>query len=190
MCGRFLILENSLQQAETIAEIPAWIQGELRFGEIFPSMPALVLKENAAKNGLVGDIMKFGYLYEAKNRRIINARAETVEEKWMFKRAFAKNRVVVVCTRFYEWDAIKQKVSFYEPGETMYLGALAIDDAFVILTKEANASVADFHHRMPVIFNGAQARAWVEDKDLASALLKSVSPMLEHDIPGGQPALF
>lgn len=192
MCGRFMINEEAYFQAASIAQIPAWIQGELHFGEIYPSMPSLVLVQNPDTGTLEGRIYTFGYIYErnGKKQQIINARSETVAEKWMFKKAFKTSRAAVVCSRFFEWDPEKQKVAFFEPGAAMYLAALVLEDGFVILTKEANPSVQLYHHRMPVIFDAAQAKAWITQPQLAPALMETASPMLEHHIQDKQMPLF
>ncbi len=199
MCGRFEIDRESLQNALQIADIPTSIQERIRFGEIFPTNFSLVLKAreetpipvqtNSKK--LIGDLMKFGYRYSSQQMvsgakplqtqsLILNARAETVASKWMFRNAFKHNRIVVVCSLFYEWTLQKQKISFFEPHKTMYLAAIAIDDCFVILTKEANSSVDAFHHRMPVIFDADQALGWILDSDISASLWKEASPTLSH----------
>lgn len=184
MCGRFLFGEEAYLNAAAIAHMPQWIQEELHFGEIYPSQSALVLKKNQNGDGLEGAVMKFGYSYTRagsdRKQLIINARSETVDSKWMFRWAFLHERVVVVASAFYEWTADKQKVTYYEPDQTLYIGAIAKDDGFVILTKEANASVRDVHHRMPVLFDTAQAKIWVERDDLAKDLMDTVSPLLDH----------
>lgn len=187
MCGRFLLTESSVQAAQTLVSIPEWIQNELHFGDIFPSMSSLVIERDPRTSALCAGFLSFGYLYGDRKQRMINARAETVETKWMFRKAFASSRVAVVCSAFYEWDSAKQKVAFSEPGRTMYLAALRLDDAFVILTREANASVAPWHHRMPVVLNADQAGEWILSDDDARTLLKSASPALSHTITQSRP---
>ncbi len=194
MCGRFLLNEEAYQEAKSIAHIPDWIQEKLRFGEIYPTNEALVLQKSKQDAGLEGAVLKFGYAYtrpnETRKQLILNARAETVETKWMFRRAFERDRVVVVASAFYEWSKEKQKVAYYEPGQTLYLAAIAKEDGFIILTKGANDSVKDVHHRMPVILDGVQAKAWVENPDLAKALMETVSPQLAHSHLNRQLSLF
>lgn len=199
MCGRFELNKQSVQAALQIAEISPTVQEHLRFGEIFPTNSSLVLKKNEntitpvnmTSKKLIGDIMKFGYRYSAKQTvsqtkslqtqsLILNARAETIASKWMFRHAFKQDRIVVVCSSFYEWTLQKQKMSFFEPHKTMYLAAIAIDGCFVILTKEANASIESFHHRMPVIFDAKQAEQWILDPNLSKTLWQEASPMLTH----------
>ncbi len=194
MCGRFLLNEEAYQDAKSIAHIPDWIQEKLRFGEIYPTNEALVIRKDPQQAGLEGAVFKFGYTYtranETKKQLIINARAETVASKWMFRQAFEKDRVVVVASAFYEWSKDKQKVAYYEPGQPLYLAAIAKDDGFIILTKDANDSVRDVHHRMPIVLDGAQAKVWIENLDLAKVLMETVSPQLSHSHLNRQLSLF
>lgn len=189
MCGRFLINEESLQSAECIAEIPEWVQEQLKFGDIFPSQPSLVLRRE--KEHLEGSLMPFGFYSESLRKRIINARAESADRKWMFRQALASNRCVVVCSLFYEWDAQKQMLSFYSPDhQTLYLAGLIIDQQFVILTTQANPSVSFCHPRMPLILDREQAQKWVLDSNAAAALLHTVPPALDHSGSFEQQSLF
>lgn len=187
MCGRFFINEEAFDDAAQIAEIPAWIQGELHFGDIYPSRPSLILEK--AGDHFQGAVADFGYFSESMNKRIINARAETAAEKYMFRKAWKTSRCVVVAARFYEWDADKQKIGFKLP-HTMYLGALKLGNDFVILTEEANDSMKPYHHRMPVVFTAQQAKAWVMDEPESGELWKQASPDFDALLPPSQPALF
>lgn len=181
MCGRFLMDEPALVSSKKIARIPDWIQQEIHFGDIYPSMPSLVLVDHDGQ--LEGRLEVFGAFQEKMNKRIINARSETVQEKWMFRHAFHHDRCVVPCGRFYEWSPEREKVSFFLQDQTMYLAAVSLEDSFVILTRPANASVDDVHHRMPVIFNADQAVRWVTDEQAACQLLNQPGPQLENDRP-------
>ncbi len=180
--------EPALTASKKIAVIPEWIQEEIHFGDIYPSMPSLVLVGHDGH--LEGKMEFFGAWQEKMKKRIINARSETVGEKWMFRHAFHHDRCVIPCGRFYEWTPDKEKVGYSLPDQTMFLGALSLGDDFVILTRAANASVEDVHHRMPVIFNEEQAKSWVLDDQAAASLLDLNGPQLENDRRHGQLSLF
>jgi putative SOS response-associated peptidase YedK len=111
--------------------------------------------------------------------KMINARAETVDEKGSYKRliATADRRALLLADGFYEWlrpeDRKQPRVPFrftladgqpfafaglWTPGR---LDGEPIESA-TILTTGANALVAAIHDRMPVILAGPDAEhAWL-----------------------------
>jgi len=111
--------------------------------------------------------------------KMINARAETVDQKGAYKRliATAERRALLLADGFYEWlrpeDRKQPRVPFrftLADGEPFAFAGLwtpgkldgeAIESA-TILTTGANALVAAIHDRMPVILAGPDAeRAWL-----------------------------
>ena len=58
---------------------------------------------------IVGEFQQWGLPGFRGRQQIINARAETVTEKPMFRRSIAFQRCVIPATGFYEWDAAKHK---------------------------------------------------------------------------------
>lgn len=189
MCGRFQLNDSALETVDKIARIPRTVQLELNLGTRFPSQPALVLMERSHE--LYGALMDFGFYTSNLKKRIINARAETAAEKSMFSNAIAHRRCVVPCSVFYEWDAQKQMISFFkENHETMYLGAIYIENQFIILTTEANASIRPYHSRMPLVLDLEQAREWVLNSSASNALLHMHPESLSHYLPERMPRLF
>ncbi|MEY8380294.1 SOS response-associated peptidase [Ileibacterium valens] len=181
MCGRFLMNEEALAAVENFVKIPRSIQGQLDLGMIFPSNPSLVIYEDG--NDFKAGIKHFGFLSEKLKKRIINARAETIEEKWMFKNAFHHQRCVIPCALFYEWNSAKERISFTENGHpVMYLAGIWMKDDFVILTTEANSSMERFHHRMPLILTKEQSEEWILNYSEASKLLDIIPPALRYHI--------
>ncbi len=192
MCGRFLMNEEAVKAVEKIVKIPAGIQDQLDLGMIFPSNPSLVIYDDG--QGFGAAIKNFGVLSEKLRKRIINARAETITEKWMFRNAFYHQRCLIPCALFYEWNREKQRISFYENEEpVLYLAGIWMKDDFVILTTAANASMEAFHHRMPLVLRQEQLNSWLNDPAEAEKILNAVPPMLDHhfDHPSSrQPSLF
>ena len=123
-----------------------------------------------------------------KGGLMINARAETVCEKPMFRRSMAAQRCVIPATSFYEWDAARHKYQFALPGEPLYLAGLYdnVDGAnrFVILTTTPNASMHGIHDRMPLILRRDQIRPWLTDAESALHLLAAPPPLLERHSTG------
>ena len=128
--------------------------------------------------------------------KMINARAETVEEKSAYKRliATAERRALLLADGFYEWlrpeDRKQPRVPFrftLADGEPFAFAGLwtpgkvegePIESA-TIVTTSANALVAAIHDRMPVILAGPDAeRAWLSP-ELDAAAAKALCVPLE-----------
>jgi putative SOS response-associated peptidase YedK len=103
----------------------------------------------------------------------INARAETVHEKALFREAFAKRRALIPATGFFEWQKRadgKQPYRFQredlEPfafaglWEFARIGSQEILSAAIIVG-EPNPLAAAIHDRMPVILNPEDYDRWL-----------------------------
>jgi len=126
---------------------------------------------------------------DAKGKRPINARAETVRTKPAFREAFAARRCILPASHFFEWrmsaDGSKTPHCIrLAGGEPMALAAIweswrdpAAPDAAVlftcaVLTSPANAFMTPLHERMPVILPPRAFESWLTgETDEASALL-------------------
>jgi putative SOS response-associated peptidase YedK len=104
----------------------------------------------------------------------INARAETLQEKPMFRGLIAAKRCIVPASGFYEWRKVDgRKQPYYvtsDDGEVWGLAGLydvthdEENDAagsFTIITTGANPLVAALHERMPVILRREDEEEWV-----------------------------
>ena len=160
--------------------------GVAKTGEIGPGdvAPALIGRESR----VVAVPATFGWPGFDGGRPLINARAETAAVKPTFAESLAERRIILPATGFFEWshpeDGTPKVKYLFSLDETpvMYLCGLyrVIEGQlrFVILTREANDSVADVHHRMPVIVGEDAVRAYLTDFDAARDILASASPDL------------
>jgi putative SOS response-associated peptidase YedK len=107
---------------------------------------------------------------------MINARSETLLERPSFKQLVATRRCLVPADGFYEWRregnrkvpmwiTLKSREPFAFPG----LWDCWIDRdsgtqlyTFTIITTRANALVRRIHERMPVIYDAAMGRQWLD----------------------------
>lgn len=124
-----------------------------------------------------------------------NARAETVSEKPTFRAAFRSRRCVIPASGTYEWQDVpdgKQPWYFTATGGPLLLIAglweeapdpdqpgRTLRSATMVIT-DANAYVARYHDRMPVILNHNSMKTWLGLDD-PSPLLK---PAPEDAITG------
>ena len=100
---------------------------------------------------------------------LINARIETVEEKPSFKGLINTSRCIVIASGYYEWvqtDSGKQP--YYIQGEDNVLPIAGLwtrwndTKTFTIITKSANSSVSNIHHRMPLIIEKNHIKSFLD----------------------------
>ncbi len=104
----------------------------------------------------------------------INARAETVATRGLFRGAFERHRCVVVADGFYEWTGPKndRRPMWFHPrqGGTIAFAGIFVPwptDAgplpcFCIVTTAANDLVAPIHDRMPAVLTAEDLGAWLD----------------------------
>ncbi len=106
---------------------------------------------------------------------LINARAETLEEKPAFRELLASHRCLVPASGFFEWkNEGKRKVPHYIrlAGEPLFSFAGLNDQwqhpggvtvsTYTIVTCEANELVSPLHDRMPVILSREDEDRWLD----------------------------
>jgi putative SOS response-associated peptidase YedK len=129
----------------------------------------------------------------SESSRRINARAETAATSRAFRDALRHRRCLVLADGFYEWRREgKLRVPFYFRPLSPRLVTLAglwerwkdPDGhwllSFTILTGPANALVAKYHDRMPLVVAAASRDRWLScaeaDPSAALELIKPWSP--------------
>ena len=172
MCGRYHMGEDTLEEA--IEQMQALNESEPHTGDVMPGGVAPVVC--AAPKGLVCMPMRWGFQARKGGGLLINARRETALQKPAFSRSVMEHRCVMPCDAFYEWDPVKQMVTFRVPGRNViYLaGCYNVFEGerrFVILTGEANESMRDVHPRMPMILDAEQADVWIRNDKRTRELL-------------------
>lgn len=194
MCGRYLF---STQEYKEFRQIVRDAQrrssdqhDELNFpmaGDIAPTNEAPVLVASGDK--VVAEFQRWG-IPGWRGGLMINARAETVCEKPMFRKSMAAQRCVIPASGYYEWDAGKHKYFFQLPGKPIYLAGIYDNiegvNCFVVLTMAPNETVQDIHDRMPLILTHEQVRPWLTDSQAALQLLTISPPALQRSSEDGQ----
>lgn len=121
-----------------------------------------------------------------KTKGVINARAETVDEKPYFRSAFRSSRCVIPADGFYEWlKSGKERHPFFfhrkDNGLFAFAGlysALAGGDriGFTLITTTPNELVAKVHNRMPVMLEEAEVRTWLSSSATRDELAAMLDP--------------
>lgn len=126
----------------------------------------------------------------SRSKLVINARAETVAERPMFRAGFARHRCLIPADGFFEWkqiDGDRQPHWFHRAGGEALLLAAVLDpprtpDAparFAVITRPAVADLRWIHDRMPVILDSEAVSPWLHGElDEARALLERAPPTL------------
>jgi putative SOS response-associated peptidase YedK len=135
------------------------------------------------------DLMRWGRVpYWAKDISTINAMAETIDTKPVFREAFQRRRCLVPVDNFYEWRKIgpKEKQPYAIALADRSLMALAglcetwkspageTVRSFTIATTTPNELCAPIHNRMPVILVLGAWSAWLGEKPASPAELKAM----------------
>jgi putative SOS response-associated peptidase YedK len=108
--------------------------------------------------------------------RMINARAETLTEKPSFRNAYKRRRCLLLADGWYEW---KTETGGKQPyliqaanGEPFAMAGLWESwietpgepplETCAIVTTEATGSLADIHHRTPVVLSSSAYDTWLD----------------------------
>lgn len=194
MCGRYQFSTGEYKEFQQIVRDAqrrsSGQHNELNFpmaGDIAPTDEAPVLVASGSK--VVAEFQRWG-IPGWRGGLMINARAETVCEKPMFRRSIAAQRCVVPATGYYEWDKEKHKYFFQIPGKPLYLAGIFDNvegvNCFVVLTTKPNTTVHDIHDRMPLLLSSEQIRPWLTSAQDALQLLTIVPPALVKACEDGQ----
>lgn len=177
MCARFT-LDVEMQQLQDAFGLTNSIEITPTWNRAPGAMSPIVIHDRIglAKWGLRPAWAKAGTKVAPHNARI-----ETAATKPYFRSAWAKRRCLVPATGFYEWqntDVGKQPIYFDYSGQVFAFAGLwekankkdtseqKVDSAvtFTILTQPAIGSVAEIHHRMPVILAPDTYNSWLADE--------------------------
>ena len=197
MCGRYHFSAELLDEIRDLTEQKDW---KLELGvlerAIHPGDTAPVITAAGDQGGsLRACRQKWGYPGPGGKGLVFNARSESVFEKRMFRNSVSQRRAAVPVSWFYEWNKNKEKFTFTKEGSRIlflagFYGRYEDGDRFVILTTQANASMAPVHSRMPLVLEREQVREWILDSKKTKELLGQEPPRLARDCEYEQQTLF
>jgi putative SOS response-associated peptidase YedK len=186
MCGRYALLNpNQLFDRFGVTN-QLDISLEPR-DDIRPSQLAPVVKM-----GYQAALMRWGLIPSWSKdptigQKMINARAEGLDQKPSFRKPLRSSRCLVPATGFYEWQPTqngKIKYQFSLAGGKMFGFAGLYDvwsdpisgerrETFTIITTSPNGLVAPVHNRMPVILSPKDEEIWLDPDETDSLYLLS-----------------
>ena len=194
MCGRAK-LETDVSQIKIAFRIPpeyptpnfppSW--------NVAPTDNLPIVRYEAKAQHRTLDLMRWGLVpYWAKDIKIgfstINAMAETVDAKPVFREAFQRRRCIVVIDSFYEWKKLDAKnrqpyaialadrslMALDGLWETWRSPAKEMIRSFTIVTTRPNELCGELHDRMPVILPAETWPRWLGEESAEPGQLKSM----------------
>jgi len=202
MCGRFVLTTpisgiQSLFLVEELFNLPPRVN-------IAPTqdVAAVRLGEDGKRHLAM---LRWGLIpFWAKDKAIgvkaINARAEGLAEKPMFREAFARRRCLIPADGWYEWVGPKtarrplryefegrQPFAFaglWESWRDRAAGDTRIESC-TIVTTEPNRLAAQAHDRMPAVLGPDAFQAWLAQGTSREALQALLAPYPDADGPYG-----
>jgi putative SOS response-associated peptidase YedK len=196
MCGRFALYVTLEELADYFGLPEPPNQLAPRYN-IAPTQPVGLVRVNAQSQEREWALTLWGLIPSwskdpSIGARMINARAETVDEKPAFRAAFKRRRCIIPTSGFYEWkktDGGKQPYFITSAnGEPLGLAGLWESwsgpngeelESCTILTTDANEAVATLHDRMPVILMPEDYDDWLgAGKDSTPAQLSQLKHLL------------
>lgn len=196
MCGRFALYVTLEELTDYFGLSESPTQLAPRYN-IAPTQPVGLVRVNAQSQQREWALALWGLIPSWSKdptigARMINARAETVDEKPAFRAAFKRRRCIIPASGFYEWKKMNGGKQPYfitsADGEPLGLAGLweswsgpngeALESC-TILTTDANEAVALLHDRMPVILNPEDYDEWLgAGKDSTPAQLLQLKHLL------------
>jgi putative SOS response-associated peptidase YedK len=189
MCGRFALVSDltGIQEKFDIRKISAEFQPDWN---VSPGqyIPAVIHREghNELVSFLWGLIPSWAK-DPSIGHKMINARAETIQEKPSFRDAFKNRRCLIIADGFYEWGKNNKKKNplylYLKSGEPFGLAGLyetwtspdkSPINTCTIITTGSNQLIQSFHDRMPVILPKEKEQIWLNDRAADKSMLFSV----------------
>jgi len=192
MCGRYHLVtsvDRLIEEFSVTRSILRLDDFQPRYN-IAPGHFVPVIRQHEGERALT--LAKWGLVpHWSKEPRLkystINARAETVAEKPVYRTPFKTRRCIVPATGFYEWKASLDYKTPYnihtKDGHTMAFAGLWDHwgntpedgfDSFSIIVTQANDSVAPIHDRMPVILSAETYGTWLDPANTDTASLSTL----------------
>ncbi len=199
MCGRFFVYDETTDAIERmVREVKVSVRTQRITGDIHPTECAAVI--SPGPNGMIADVKRWGFPGFENPKVLINARAETVMERKMFRDSVMHRRIIIPAAGFYEWNRQKEKVTFTEADVANDRASLLFiagfynrfegEERFIILTTDANESMRDVHDRMPLILERDDLKLWLYEDEKVEELLCKEPGRLHRKMEYEQQRLF
>lgn len=191
MCGRYTLARSQQELSERFGVQQLFFDLIPRYN-IAPTQKVPVVLNHSGDRSI--EVFQWGLIPSWTQdlklaKPLINARAETLNEKASFRSALKSRRCIVPADGFYEWKKVgtAKQPMFIHGTEDQILGFAGIweewkneDDGgaivrtFSIITTAANKTMSAVHDRMPVILAPEAEDLWLDPQQKNPASLVSI----------------
>ena len=203
MCGRFTLTVNPTEVEETFGSYTFPQTFAPRFN-VAPTQPVLAIANDDQNTAdfFVWGLIPMWAKDPSIGNRMINARAETLEEKPAFRGSLKYKRCLILADGFYEWKASegkKAKTPFFIHMKDRKPFAFAglwdswnspdgsLVKSCTIITTEPNELTNLIHNRMPVILHPRDYAKWLDPSPQAPDRLKPLLKPFSADLMDAYP---
>jgi len=183
MCGRFTL--RSVDRIRIALANRVQLDQVVPRYNIAPTQPVITLTQSDQAEELVWGLIPY---WSKEPAPIINARAETLEDRASFRESFERRRCLILADGFYEWRRVgkaKQPFFFQRQDEDAFAFAGIWDKwrkdgvtirSCAIVTTNANELLLPVHDRMPVMLPESAYEMWLDSKVSTAELKKLLEP--------------
>ena len=186
MCGRFTLTVNPADLQETFENYTFPQTFAPRFN-IAPTQPILAIPNDDRRTAdfFIWGLIPMWAKDPSIGSRLINARAETIEEKPSFRGSLKYKRCLILADGFYEWkSAGKTKIPYFiHMSDRKPFAFAGLWDSWnspdgsqvkscTIITTEPNDLMSLIHNRMPAILHPRDYEKWLDPSAQTPETLK------------------
>jgi putative SOS response-associated peptidase YedK len=173
VCGRYTVSGSDIAGLRQRFGLDERVEVRQRFN-VAPGDEVLAIGSGG------GTLLRWGYLRD-NAYTTINARAESVMDRPIWRNALEGNRCLIIADGFYEWqkraDGRKQPfwITRADHAPFAFAGLASDWGTCAIITTAATDRLADLHDRMPVMLDQSGEDAWLAPRtppEHAFALLR------------------
>ena len=181
MCGRYAVKKSTLLVANSLVKKNINVDLEQDNFNCSPGGQYPIIK--SATNGKYLEMASWGIKFSwAKEdfRPLHNARLEGIDTKVSFKKWIINSRTIIPCSGYFEWRKTEnKKVPYYftkVDSKDIFLAGIHNQTQFCIITREAESSNSEIHHRQPVIIQKSQINNYFNLNNNAVEFLNNIKP--------------
>lgn len=189
MCGRFTIIADPVKVMERFEVEQLAFDLQPRYN-VAPGqlIPAIIADQGKRRMGQLRWGLVPAWAQDEKiGYKMINARAESLQEKPAFRSLIARKRCIIPADSFFEWKqgefGKRPMRIMMKSGEPFALAGLFDSwtgpdgrkiHSCTIITTKPNQLVQEIHDRMPVILRKEDEHLWLDREKYDADLLQSL----------------